>query len=303
MKSESTQDGLRAALEKMRSIVESGGLDALTALDDPLEYIEPLWTAVTSLLDAALTAQPEPPTNPWVEMARAFVSDDPNALRQHVAKLEHETGLYIATEPPAEDTEYGFDRTKEHSEHFGAPPTENTVEVARAAVRDAIARFPGAIPVSALATAEAAIRADERSKAEARLRDALERIERFTRGKPLDFDMNSVHETARAALSEVQDERAKAQAEAPTRAENAQVGTAIRAAFDGAPAAPSEAVVERAVLVSLIEDVLQPLSLIECDCDEGYTSRGRHEPNAFHSDYEDVINGAREAIAALSEEA
>ena len=42
-----------------------------------------------------------------------------------------------------------------------------TVEEARAKVRDQIARFPGAIPVSALAVLEAVVRAEERARYEA----------------------------------------------------------------------------------------------------------------------------------------
>ena len=49
---------------------------------------------------------------------------------------------------------------------------------------------------------------------------------------------------------------------------------------------------------AVIENVLQSITLIECHCDEAYTARGRHVPNEFHSDYEDVIEAAKEALAA-----
>jgi hypothetical protein len=44
---------LRDALRRMEE-AEGGGLDALTALDDPLTYIEPLWVAVEAMLKALI---------------------------------------------------------------------------------------------------------------------------------------------------------------------------------------------------------------------------------------------------------
>lgn len=55
------------------------------------------------------------------------------------------------------------------------------------------------------------------------------------------------------------------------------------------------------LLARIRADILTPIAGIECNCDDAYTRRGRHEPNAWHRDFEDVIEAAREVLAALAE--
>lgn len=90
---------------------------------------------------------------------------------------------------------------------------------------------------------------------------------------------------------------------AVSREENAYARACVTAgstlpstdAIDAALDAYRDAV--RKPLLYRTMNILKTLAAMECNCDEAYTKRGRHEPNVFHSDFEDLIEDARALLA------
>ena len=57
----------------------------------------------------------------------------------------------------------------------------------------------------------------------------------------------------------------------------------------------------QAARIEALEAIARVIAEQECHCDEAYTARGRHEANAWHSDFEDVIADAQAYFAAAKE--
>jgi len=58
--------------------------------------------------------------------------------------------------------------------------------------------------------------------------------------------------------------------------------------------------IARTARITELEAIARVVAAVQCRCDEAYILRGRHEPNSWHSDYEDTITDARAYFVTLA---